>query len=217
VSGNVFENPAEVVGVIGRQAQLGVVGHDLCQGVEGCARHDPAFVLPTFWPGIREEDDDAIDCGRRQRRHDQSRVIGKDPNIAEPTQLDLREQLDYPVLENFAADKPGLRMLLGQLREMLATAETDLEPNRGACVTEEGSDVEATGCRKIYRQPRQRFVDEGLLSGTQSPPATAAEDLMAPLRLGAGCAQKARRSSSSRSSLSQENPPSGSGRRPKWP
>ena len=40
--------------------------------------------------------------------------------------LDLRKQLDYPVLEYFAADEPGLRMLLGQLREMLAAAETDL-------------------------------------------------------------------------------------------
>jgi hypothetical protein len=53
------------------------------------------------------------------------------------------------------------------------------------------------------------------LSGTQSPPAAAAEDLMTPLRLGARYAQKARRSSSTRSSLSQEKPPSRSGRRPK--
>jgi hypothetical protein len=28
VSGNVFENPREIVGVIGRHAQLGIVGHD---------------------------------------------------------------------------------------------------------------------------------------------------------------------------------------------
>ena len=113
--------------------------------------------------------------------------------------------------------KPGLRILFGQLREMLAAAETDLEPNRGACGTEQGSDVEVTRCREVYRQPRQQFIDEGLLSRTQSPPAAAAEDLMTPLRLAARCAQKARRSSSTRSSLSQEKPPSGSGRRPKWP
>jgi hypothetical protein len=174
-------------------------------------------VLPAFWPGIREQDEDAIDCWPRKRCHDQARVIGKDPNIGEPPLLDLGEQLDYPVLEYFAADKPNLRMLLGQLREMLAAAETDLEPNRAAGVTEVGGDVEATRWRMIYRQPWQQFVDEGLLSRTQSPPAAAAEDLRASLRLGAGYAQKARRNSSTRSSLSHEKPPSASGRRPKWP
>ena len=217
VSGNVFQDPAEVAGVIGRQAQLGIVGHDFRQAVEGCVRHDSAFVLPPFRPRIREQDEDAVDRGRRQRRHDQSRVIGKDPNIVEPPQLDLGKQLDYSILEYFAADKPDLRMVLGQLREMLATTETDLEPNRGACGTEECSDVEVTRCREVYRQPRQQFVDEGLLSRTQGPPAAAAEDLMTPLRLAAGYAQKERRSSSTRSSLSHEKPPSGSGRRPKWP
>ena len=217
VSGNAFENPREVVAVIGCHAQLGTVSHDFRQTVEGCARHDPAFVLSTFWPRIRKQDEHAADRGRWERRDHQSRIIGKDPNIVEPPLLDLSKQLDYPVLEYFAADKPGLRMLLGHLREMLATAETDIEPNRRACVTEEGSDVELTRCRKIYRQPRQQFVDERLLSRAQSPPATATEDLMAPLRLAAWYAQKARRSSSTRSSLSQENPPSGSGRRPKWP
>jgi hypothetical protein len=218
VSGNVFENPAEVAGVIGRQAQLGVVGHDFSQAVEGFARHDPAFVLPAFWPRIREQDEHAVDRCRRQRLREQSRVIGKDPNIVEPTLLDLGEQFDCSVLEYFAADKPGLRMLLGQLCEMLATAETDLEPNRGSRGTEESICIEATRCWEVYRQPRQQFVDEGLLSGTQSPPAAAAEDLMTPLRLAAGFVpQKARRSSSTRSSRSQEKPPSGSGRRPKWP
>jgi hypothetical protein len=68
---------------------------------------------------------------------------------------------------------------------------------------------------KLYRQPWQQFGDEGLLCTAQRPPAPAAEDLMASLRLAAGYAQKARRSSSTRSSLSHEKPPSGSGRRPK--
>ena len=217
VSRNAFENPREIAALIGRHAQLGLVGHDFRKSVEGWARHDPAFVLPAFWPRIRKQNKNTIDRGRWQRRHDQSRIVGKDPNVVEPTPLDLGEQLDYPVLEYFAADKPGLRMLLGHLREMLTTAEADLEPYRGACVTEEGSDVEVTRCWNIYRQPRQQFIDEGLLPGTQRPPAAAAEDLMTPLRLAAGFAQKARRSSSTRSSLSHENPPSGSGRRPKWP
>ena len=68
---------------------------------------------------------------------------------AETPPLDLREQLDYPVLEYFAADKSGLRMLVGQLCEMLAAAETDLEPNRRACAAEQRSNVEATRWLKI--------------------------------------------------------------------
>jgi hypothetical protein len=108
-------------------------------------------------------------------------------------------------------------MLLGQMSEMLTTAETDLEPNRGSRGTTESIRIELTRCRDVYRQPRQQLVDEGLLSGTQRPSATTAENLMAPLRLGTGYPQKARRNSSTRSSLSHEKPPSGSGRRPKWP
>jgi len=129
----------------------------------------------------------------------------------------LGEQLDYPVLEHLAADKSGLRMVLGQLSEMLTTAETDLEPNRGSRGTKESIRIELTRCRDVYRQPRQQLVDEGPLSGTQRPSATTTENLMAPLRLGTGYPQKARRNSSTRSSLSHEKPPSGSGRRPKGP
>lgn len=217
MSGEMFEHRAEVVAFVGRETQFGIVRHDFSQGVESCARHDPAFVLPAFWPRVRKQDERAIDRGGRKRRHDQACIIGKDPNIVEPTPLDLAKQLDYPVLEYFAADKRGLRILLGQAREMLAAAETDLEPNRGACDTEECSDVEVTRCRKIYCQSRQQFVDEGFLPGTQGPPATAAEDLVMPPRLAAPYAQNARRSSSTRSSLSHEKPPSGSGGRPKWP
>lgn len=136
MSGDAFEDPREIVAVIGRQTQFGIVGHDFSQAVEGCARHDPAFVLPAFWPRIRKQDENAADRDRRQRRDYQSRVIGKDPNIVEPPPLDLEKQLDYPVLEHLAPDKTGLRMLLGQLSEMLATAETDLEPNRGSRGTE---------------------------------------------------------------------------------
>jgi hypothetical protein len=77
-----------------------------------------------------------MDRGWRERRQDQACIVGKDPNIVEPPPLYLSKQLDDPVLKYFAADKSGLRMLLGQLREMLAAAETDLKPNRRGCVAE---------------------------------------------------------------------------------
>ena len=217
VGGHPFENPAEVVALVGHESQFGTVGHDLGQLVQCRARHDPALVLPALGPRVREQDEHAVDRGRRQRRHDQPCIIGKDPNVVEPPPLDLGKQLDYAVLKHLAADEPGLRMLLGQLRDMLTTAEPDLEPNRGSRGTKEGIRVEVTRCREVYRQPRQQFADKRLLSRTQSPPAAAAEDLVALLRLGARYPQKARRSSSTRSNLSHEKPPSGSGRRPKWP
>jgi hypothetical protein len=215
--GDVLKHPAQIATVVGGEPQFGTVGHDLGQAVEGCARHDPALVLPALWPGIRKQDEDAADRASGQRRDYYSRVIGKDPDIVEPPTLDLRQQLDDPVLENLAADKPDIRVPLGQLRQMLAGAETDFEPNRAPRGAEECVGVEMTALREAYRQAWQQPLGARLLRRARRPPAAATENLPAPRRLGPGKPQKARRSSSTKSSLSHEKLPSGSGLRPKWP
>src|SRR5215469_17319867 len=120
-----FQDPAEVTAVVGRDAQFGVVGRDRRQRVEHLAREEAALVVAPFRPGIRKQDEHAIDRSRRQRRDQQPRVIGKNAYIVEPALLDFREKLDDPVLENLAADETDLVIPFGLLRQMLAAAEAD--------------------------------------------------------------------------------------------
>src|SRR5215469_3524809 len=212
-----FEDPAEVTAVVGRDPQLGVVGRDRRQRVEHLAREEAALVVAPFWPGIRKQDKHAIDRSRRQRCDQQPRVIGEHANVVEAALLDLREKLDDPVLENLAADKTDLRMPFSLLRQMLAAAEADLQPYRSPRGTEQNAGIEAAGRRNSHGELRQQSRDEGLLPGTKRPSPAAAEKESRTLRPRVESRQKMRRSSSTRSSFSQEKPPSGSACRPKWP
>jgi len=208
-----FEDPAKVIAIVRGDPKFCIVGHDFRQPVEHLAREEAALMVAPFRPGIRKQDEHAIDRGRQQRRDQQARVVGKDPNVAEAPLLDLREKLDDPVLENLAADEPGCRMPFGLLRQMLAAAEADLQPYRSPRGAEQSAGIEADRRRNSHSKPRQQPIDEGLLPGTKRPAPAAAENEQRGLR--AKNRQKMRRSSSTRSSFSQEKPPSGSACRPK--
>ena len=217
VTGEAFEDPAEVIVVVRRRPQLGAVGHDLRQNIERLAQDEAALVVAPFRPGIGKQYEHPIDRGRRQRRDQQPRVVGKDPDVVDAPLLDLREKLDDPVLENLAADKTDLRMPFGLLRQMLAAAEADLKPYRSPRGAEQNAGIETAGRRNSHGKLGQQSRNEGLLSGAKRPSPATTEEESRGLRLRRGSRQKLRRSSSARSSLSQEKPPSGSACRPKWP
>ena len=172
-------------------------------------------MVAPFRPRIGKQNEHSIDRSRRQRCDQQPPVIGKNPNVVEAPRLDLREKLDDPILENLAADEPGCWMAFGLLRQMLAAAETDLKPYWSPRGAEQNVGIEAARRLNSYRKPRQQSRDEGLLPPAKRPSAATAENEQGGLR--AKNRQKMRRSSSTRSSFSQEKPPSGSACRPKWP
>ena len=100
--------------------------------------------------------------------------------------------------------------------QMLAAAEADLEPDI--------LDVSVEQLPRIVERPGfgadsgQNRLDQPRLTGAQRRSLAPAVELAPPLRMVAGGLQaSARRSSSDRSTRSQENPPSASGGRPKWP
>src|SRR5215472_12903115 len=213
--GEAFEDPAEVIAIVRSDPKSCAVGHDFRQPVEHLARQEAALMVAPFRPGIGKQNEHAIDRGRRQRRDQQPRVVGKNPDVVEAPLLDLREKLDDPVLENLAADESDLGIPFGLLRQMLAAAEADLQPYRSPRGTEQNAGIETVRRRDSHGKPRQQLGDEGLLPGTKRPAPAAAENEQGGLR--ATNRQKMRRSSSTRSSFSQEKPPSGSACRPKWP
>ena len=173
--GDVFEDPAEIAVIIGCNPQLGAIGHDSRQAVEQLARDDAPLVVAPFGPRIRKQYEDAVDRASRQSRHQQPRVVGKDANIIEPLPLDLRKQLDDPVFENLAADEADFRMPFGLPCEMLASAETNLEPNGASQSAKQRARVKPTGPRNCDRKPRQQSGEKGLLPRAQRPGTAPAE------------------------------------------
>jgi hypothetical protein len=133
--GYLFEYPAEIIAIIGRQAEFGAVSHDHRQGVEGLARDDAASRMAPFWPRVGEQDEDTIDRGCRQRLDQQAGIVGEKSNVIETQTLDLPEHFYHPVLENFTPDETDLAVTFGLSGEMLTRTKADLQPNRLAQTT----------------------------------------------------------------------------------
>src|SRR5205809_7048265 len=104
---------------------------------------------------------------------------------------------------------------------MLTAAKADLEPHVRDPGGEQGLWVEPARLRQRYRELRQQRLGKPLLSRAQR--SAAAAPLKAPpfrvtlFKYFRNRPQNARRSSPTRSSRSQEKPPSTPGSRPKWP
>jgi hypothetical protein len=137
----------------------------------------------------------------------------------------MPEQAGDAVEKELRADEADPGMPRGLPGEMLAAAEADLEPDIGGRSWEQGREIEPLarpGRRDA--QLRQEMGEQPLLAGSKTPAAPPSIELQ-PLGLFLSghrhgrldLAQTARSKGSTRSSFSQEKPPSGSGARPKWP
>jgi hypothetical protein len=159
VVGHPLEDPAEIATIVGRQTEFGIVGHDFGQTIKCLSRHDAALEVAAFGPRVGKEDEYSIDRSGRQRRDQQPRVIGKDPNVVEMPLLDLSEQFGYSVLKNLRADEADFGVMFGLEREMLTAAKADLEPCRGSHGAEQTRGVEPSGWRNAHRKPWQQSTD----------------------------------------------------------
>ena len=144
------------------------------------------------------------------------------PDVVDPGRLDRRQRLGDAVDERLAADEPERRIGLRDMRQMLAAAEADLEPERPA-VGEERLERERPPLRVLggrdagEPQPRQELGEQPLLARLQPLAVPAPVELAPGARALRAGAHTARRSASPRSVRSQEKPPSLSGARPKCP
>jgi len=88
--GNSLQHQAQAIAIVRRKTEFGPVRHDFREPVEGLAGQDAAFLVAPLRPRVGEQDEDAIDGRRRQRRDQQPRIIGKHLDVVEMTALDLR-------------------------------------------------------------------------------------------------------------------------------
>jgi hypothetical protein len=159
VIGKPLQHPEQVVAIVRGETEFASVRHDHRQGVEGFARYNTAFLMAPLWPRVGKQDEYTIDRRRRQRRDQQPRIIGEDPNVVELTALDLRKQPGDSRLEYLASDEADLWVTLRLKAEMLPPAETDLEPDRPPGITESGTRFQLSCRRNGQQELRQQFAN----------------------------------------------------------
>ena len=150
--------------------------------------------------------------------------------LASPCSLDRRQQLGDAVDEGLAADEADIGIFARPGDEVLAAAETYLEPDLARSEREQR--LARGERRRIHLQSRQQLRDEARVMGAQRLAPDAAMNQPTPARAGLGgvgfAARRERRrdglgdyarprNCSARSVFSQEKPPSASGARPKCP
>jgi hypothetical protein len=94
------------------------------------------------------------------------------PNVAQTLGIDGGARLRHSVHERLAADESDLRVAGGLGDEMLAAAESDLEPDLGDGHREQGRDRCCDGLAQIHRKTRQQVLDQ--LGLTRAQPMTFA-------------------------------------------
>ena len=209
--------------MVAGQAQLGAVGQHAGQGRDRRAVDEAALVMARLGPGVGKQHERAADRRVGERLDQQARVVGKD---ADPRALGVgkpaKQRRDAGDV-GFAADDADIRIGARLGGEVLAGAETDLEPDVAHRPVEQDARIERPVARQRDREMRQKIGDEPLPTRAQRTALPAAEE--ATLRLVAGgpagrrslAQENAATSSSTKSRRSHEKPPSGSGGRPKWP
>jgi hypothetical protein len=155
-------------------------------------------------------------------------------NIGETAGFDGGQCFCHAVDEGLTANEADARMRFGLRNQILAAAESDLEPHIVERNREQAHEFARRRHVEVECEARQQIFKQPRLMRTQTMTLAAAEEAAPEFRLfisgrhGAaitrgtiarrdGCQETAPRIASTRSVFSQENPPSGSGERPKWP
>ena len=122
--------PTLVSGIVGGNAQQGVVFQRAGEMIQRVGRDDAALVMACLAPGIGEQDEGAPQRGLAQRGQQQAGVVAEQADIGQPLGVDLRQQAGDAVDEGFAADETDIRMRARLGGQVLARAEADFQPGR---------------------------------------------------------------------------------------
>lgn len=188
----------------------------------------PSFVMPGFRPRVGKQNKHASNRALGQRRDQGACVVGIDPDVAEPFVLDGRQESRHTVDEGFASYHRDVIVHHRLSGKMFTTAEANLEPQIGPRRAREQRQwiIDTRGLGQRDAESRQQGAQQPLSArpqaramapaiehgfGGDAAPVAGARDFLLGGQL------LAARKSSIRSVRSQENPPSPSGARPKWP
>lgn len=199
--------------MIGCDAKLAARSQRAGNQLERLRRAESSFLVPSLGPRIGKEQEDARERTGRQGPQQQSRIIEQNADIPLPSCFEQKEQVRDAVDERLATEKADIRMKRSLGRQVLAAAEADFEPELARRRFEDRGGVEQAFGRQADGQCLQSAPDQFRFASPQSTAAPAAIDSSGRRR---GQARADFRLAT-RSVRSQENPPSASGWRPKWP
>ncbi len=188
---------------IGRQMQFSSVDEEVREPRHGCRVDEATLPVARLGPGVGEENEDAFEAGRGKGFEKPRHVRVENPDIGKAMVFDKAQQTCHAVQPHFRADQRDLGVAFCLPGKMLSAAKPDFQPEPPAEFR-----IGPAILADDNPQFRQKGIDQELATGREpAPPA-------APPGLTAG-QEKAFLSSSARSVLSQENPPSASTSRPK--
>ncbi len=190
---------------IGCQAQFSGVDEEVADPRHARLVDEAALPVTRLGPGVGEENEDAFETGRRKGFEKHPHVRVEDPDIGKAMAFDKIQQTRHAVQPNLRADQGDVGMAFCLPGKMLSAAKPDFQPEPFAAF-KIGLAVPADD----NAQFRQKRIDQELAAGRKPAPPAASPGLSAGQ-------EKAFLSSPARSVLSQENPPSASASRPKWP
>lgn len=126
--------------------------------------------MPRLGPRIRKQDKGAIDRRIGKKIDKLAGIVPVQPDIAEIVIADIAEQFDHAVDKRLTADDTGLRIVFCLPRKMLATAETDFEPQLIRIRVKKTERRERPGFGgQIDFNRRQQVFDQRALARPQSP------------------------------------------------
>ena len=203
-----LERPLHVESVVldvGRQAQFPAVDEETREPPHARLVDEAALPVARLGPGVGEENEDALEAGRRKGFEKYRHVRVENPDVGKAMALDEDQQVRHAVQPHLDADQRDLGMAFRLPGKMLAAAKPDFQPEPFAKLV-----IGFAVLADDNPQFRQQRIDQEPASGRKPAPPAASPGLPAGQ-------EKAFLSSPARSVFSQENPPSASASRPKWP
>ena len=126
--------------------------------------------MPGLGPGVGEQDEDPVEAGVGQARHQVARIAVMDPDIGQGLFVDVAHRAGDAVQERLGAEDQGVRMARGLGGHVLPAAEADLQPDLRR-VRLEGPRIEGPRRRP---QGRQQGLHERGLARLDRPRLQAA-------------------------------------------
>ena len=156
---HLHQGPPDIIGDIGGDAHFRTRLQQPRRFAQQERRDDAPLVMAFFRPRVGVEYEKPVETVRRHRLDQRAPVAMQDTNICEILFLDLRQQLGDAVVKWLCPDDERVPVAGRLPGEMLAAAETDLQPDSLKAfrhLVHSGSDIIGRNCnlrQQIRHQP----------------------------------------------------------------
>lgn len=125
---NLSPRSRKIRGIVGSETELGILLGVFGNRTEKLSLHQPIFVMPALWPGIREEHEDALKNDRLWQCAEKFRRLRQEENkVGQLGPVTFAGGAFHPVTHNINAYAKLLRMRRRIIREEMPMTRTYLQ------------------------------------------------------------------------------------------